>query len=104
MENWKGREEQDMQIILTPCESLIMRCVWQPDIGEFFTAEEVIDKVYEIYRRRWTTTNGTAFLDRLRKKGLVGRKRKGFRKYYYCKMTLEEARDAGIKERRNGWF
>ncbi|MCM1184826.1 MAG: BlaI/MecI/CopY family transcriptional regulator [Roseburia sp.] len=99
--NWKGREKQ---VILTPCEALIMRCVWRPDVGELFTAEEIIEKVREVWHKNWTTTNGTAFLDRLKRKGLVGRKRRGFRKYYYCRMTMEEAREAGIKERTNGWF
>lgn len=101
MEYWEAREEG---IVLTPCESVTMRCVWKMDTGGLFTEEEVMEKVHEIYRKNWTKTNGSAFLERLRKKGLVGRKWKGFKRYYYCKMSMEEAQNAGIKERDNGWF
>lgn len=101
MEYWEAREEG---IVLTPCESMTMQCVWKMDTGGLFTEEEVMEKVHEVYQKNWTKTNGSAFLGRLKKKGLVGRKWKGFKKYYYCKMSMEEARRAGVRERDNGWY
>lgn len=90
------------EVALSPCELITMQCAWK--IDGFFTVEDMVNAISEFYHKDWTEINCKAFLNRLIKKGMVGRKRKGFKRYYYCKRMEDEVT---ITEQRGwirGWY